>query len=429
MTQTITIIAATDPAAERGVVADWTRSGLLRDSVWVDLVTADLTGGNLLDVMVSHVTADGVALVPLRKVYGESRYDLVRVVALRPITTNRPGDEPMADLWGFTDALKGKLGARTTLRRINVVVPDGTDVWTKQLLEPEYDVNVVVSPEDRPREGAIDHGLDDEDTFRAHAALACSLVAGLWRQTEQGPFDHPDAQPGRIVVTRGMARVVDGRGLPERTVDRLMRQGVASLNQERPPNPNRVANDETVIDAAVRAFLPVEDDALSYRKRRVEPAEPGSLLIGKTLRMLFRFSLQLFKIRMLEWQQSGVRVLADAAEEWLNRSFGNADAMRGLVLTADEVRTMAREAPSAYCPARFRRSSTCGRRCGSCASAWSTVATCRRSCRNTGTRCVPACPTPRWSRRRPGPTSSSTGTSVPSSPTSTCPLPASRRPT
>nr|WP_042197471.1 hypothetical protein [Kibdelosporangium sp. MJ126-NF4]CEL22981.1 hypothetical protein [Kibdelosporangium sp. MJ126-NF4]CTQ90120.1 hypothetical protein [Kibdelosporangium sp. MJ126-NF4] len=350
-TDTITFVAAVDGAVERDTIAGWTAAGLLHDSVWLDLADSRFTTGNPLEAHVRHVTRSRVETVPVREVYGENKYRVVRVVALRPITADRTGDEPMDQLWAFADDLKARLGAQTVLRRVNLLVPDGTDVWTKQLLEPGCDINVIVSPEDRPREGAIDLGLDRPDVFRAHTALACASVAGLWRHADRGAFDQIDGQGagnhGRIVVTRAMARVVDGRRLPEEVVNRLMRDGVASLNRHRGPDPHRTSNDSAVIDAAVAVMLPMEEHAMSYRPPRLDVKEPSGRLAAKTVRMLMRFSLQLAKIRMLEWQQTTTMELATAAEEWLERTIVGVgpNEVGRRVLTPGEMLEVARDAP------------------------------------------------------------------------------------
>ncbi|ONI90785.1 hypothetical protein ALI144C_02180 [Actinosynnema sp. ALI-1.44] len=348
---TITFVAGADTEVERDTIAGWTAAGLLHDSIWLDLSDDQFAHGDPLQTPVRYVTSVDTKTMPVREIYGQNKYQVVRVVALRPITAVHKGDEPMSDLWSFADDLKARLGSQTVLRRINLLVPDGTDVWTKQLLEPGCDINVIVSPEDRPREGAIDLGLSRPEIFRAHTALACASVAGLWRHADRGAFDQIEGQGagnhGRIVVTRAMARVVDGRMMPEEVVDRLMRDGVTSLNRHRGPDPNRTAHDEAVVDAAVAMMLKMEDGEFSYRPPRLEIKEPTDHLAVKTLRMLVRFSLQLAKIRMLEWQQSGTMELATAAQEWLERTVVDVapNEIGRRVVTAGEMLEVARDAP------------------------------------------------------------------------------------
>ena len=320
MTESITLVAASGCEPVRDTIDVWTRRGLARRSVWIDRDVLALEG-NVMSTPVTLVTDKGLSEVPLRKVLADTKYDVVRVLALHQVVEDTPGD--LGRLLGdFADRLYERLDETTALVRINLVVPNGELVNAKGFLEPGCDVNVVVSPEDRPREGAVDHGVDRPELFDGHSALACATAGALWLHCDIGPFDRSSesrtGRLGQIVVARSTARVADGRNLPSQVVTLLLNEGVSSLDRYRPAPDTHTASDAALVDAAFRAFLPIGEKELFYQEKRPDYEEQPRKVLRKTLGMLWRIWLQVTKLKVMEWQDA-IPKLARAAEEWLER--------------------------------------------------------------------------------------------------------------
>jgi hypothetical protein len=345
-----TIIATSRPDEIRTGIAAWTAQGLLGSSIWVDPARQS-ESVTVMAMPVLLVDANGTRELPLREVFGDTAVRLVRVLAVQPVTDDSGGDgELIRGLWEFSRELAGKLAQRTVLQRINLLVPNSGEITAKSLFEPDCDLNVVVSPEDRPHERAIDHGLDRGEVFDAHCAFACATVGALWRATGTGAFDQLDGmrggRRGAIVVTRAMARTIDGRLLPDKIVSRLLTDGAGSLRKYRTDDPNRVFDDDRLVKFAAGRFCLIENEVLSYREPPREPQRPARKIVPKTLRMLLRFFLHLTRVKLVEWRRGSVQHLNRDAEQWLREQEPEKLTGRSVWMTPEELQEVAATAPA-----------------------------------------------------------------------------------
>ncbi|MEV4150158.1 hypothetical protein AB0J40_41325 [Amycolatopsis sp. NPDC049691] len=348
--ENFTVIAAADPEKIRASIAAWTARGLLGPSIWVDPARMDETT-TVMGMPVLLVEADGVQELPLREVFGDVAVKLVRVLAVQPVRDDTSGQgEFVRRLWDFARQLDGMLAQTTVLQRINLLIPDSGDITAKSLYESDCELNVVVSPEDRPHEGAIDHGLDRGDVFDAHCAFACATVGALWRAAGTGAFDRLDGlrggRRGAIVVARAIGRAIDGRSLPDKIVNRLLADGAASLRKYRSEEPNRVFDDDRLVELVAARFCQIEDKVLSYREPPRRPQRPARRILPKTLRMLVRFFLHLTHLKLVEWQRGTVPHLDRAAEDWLRDQAPEKLTGRSVWMTPEELREVAATAPA-----------------------------------------------------------------------------------
>jgi hypothetical protein len=322
----LTILATTGSDGVRAAIEGWTAAGLLRRSVWLDQQALDTLPAHLMGMQVHLVDRDGSRPSELREVFGDEPYRVVRVLAVRQVRADGVPDDLTDRLWAFAERLADAVGD-ASLVRLNVVVPGQAPVTAKGLLEPGWDVNVVVSPEDRPREGAVDHGFDGPEEFDAHTALAATTVGALWDRTRCGPFDEQQGQAtgkrGAIAVVRSAARVLDARGLPAGIVVLVLGDGATSLARFLPGELQRVADDEALINEMFETFLPVENKILFYHDRR-PPVLPTPRILRMTLRMLPRFWAQLTRLKVEQVTRAGFARLDAEAEEWLQRFMGGA---------------------------------------------------------------------------------------------------------
>jgi hypothetical protein len=85
-------------------------------------------------------------------------------------------------------------------------------------LDSEANVNLLVSPEDRPAPGAVNQGVL-EDNYVSHASFYISTAANLWLGSQQTPFDNytPNNQGMEdFRLMRGFGRLVVSGDIVER---------------------------------------------------------------------------------------------------------------------------------------------------------------------------------------------------------------------
>jgi hypothetical protein len=345
MPETITVLAVSGSPGVREAIEVWTANGLLRPSVWI---TRDELAKNLSSVMSTEVTSIGRAAVScsLREALGTTAYRLIRVVSVRQVLDDTTDTELNDLLASFTLKLRERVAETTTLMRINVVVPSDQEVVAKRLIDPDCAVNVVVSPEDRPREDMIDQGLDDPKVFDGHTALACATVGALWSFTDEGAFDDSEeyrsGSRGGVVVVRPFARVADCRPLPKEILPALLHDGVAALAQYRPHRHNYVVDDKKLIADAAEAFVRVDGHALCYHppeRPRLSPPRPR---VRKTLKMLLSFWRRAIGQGVLQLGSRPLTKLDPVEEQWLLEASQDGAIGR---LTPDEAAELAAQAP------------------------------------------------------------------------------------
>lgn len=324
--RTLTILSVAGSDGVRAAIEAWAATGLLRRSVWLDAAALDALPDHLMGMPVSLVGCDDAGTRALREVFGDEPYRVVRVIAVRQVSEDGVPDDLPSRLWAFAERLQDAVGD-ASLVRINLLVPGQAAVTVKGLLEPGWDVNVVVSPEDRPREGAVDHGFAGAAEFDAHTALAAVTVGALWDRTESGPFDeqhgHATGKRGTIAVVRAAARVLDARDLPEGIVTQALGDGATSLAGYLPKDLQRVADNEALVGVMFEAFLPVQDMVLYYhdRRPRVPPTPP---ILPLTLRKLPRFWAELTRLKLEQAKRTKFAQLDAEAEQWLQGFIGGA---------------------------------------------------------------------------------------------------------
>ncbi|HEX9335338.1 MAG TPA: hypothetical protein VF892_05620 [Pseudonocardiaceae bacterium] len=358
MTDSLTIIISPGSTMLREHIAAWTAARLLRPSVWIDPTALAEPGPDLVDITVSQLGEKRVDTT-LRSVLGDTEPRLVRVLLVRGPVDDDVDTDPVVDpydpevadrTWQFAGRLRAVLAAPTRLRRLNVIVPNGPEV-DPRLLDVRCDVNVVVSPEDRPTDGAVDHGVSRPDIYPAHAAFAAATIGALWTDMAAGAFDQPadeDAeQHGRTVVVRATARVVNVDSLPTKIIGKLLASGTRSLREYVPPSANRTANSAGLVKDVFEAFVPVERKVLWYRPPTPPPDSERPRIVAMTFGMLLRFLLQVLRLRLMEWRAESRTRLEEAVEKWLFRVTApeSGDLPEYGPPTADEMSAAATQAP------------------------------------------------------------------------------------
>lgn len=233
-------VAADDERADavRALVESWTRSGILTPSLWVSPsgVTAGAVGPPM--VQAHLVTAEGVELVDLFEHIGRFRLDIVRVVVAHLVLQDGPaGDQADVSLAArvLTSAIDAALPRRADageagcrLHRAVVVVPvSGAQEVSANVFEPAWDVNVVLSPEDRPDLDRASVFVRCPGNFDGHAAAALAAVGGVLRGVPEGVLDglttDSTSRETDAMVARVSIRTVIGQDVVERIAERAFR--------------------------------------------------------------------------------------------------------------------------------------------------------------------------------------------------------------
>ena len=104
---------------------------------------------------------------------------------------------------------------RMRLLRINLLVPE-TDLAPQRLdiLQPGWEINAIVSPEDRPDLDRVSVFVRSEANLHGHALAAAATIGGVWRGMMTAAFDRyqlDSAATGNdVIVVRCQARVIVG---------------------------------------------------------------------------------------------------------------------------------------------------------------------------------------------------------------------------
>jgi hypothetical protein len=254
---------SSDVSGVLGVVRDWTTSGLLTPSQWINLDTPD---------RVLRVTASGETEFSLVDWIAQGASD-ISIYVLQPIRDN----DSLISYAEIQNAFKdvGSLAAELP-RLVNVIVP--TDKSPKLKASPFFlqQLNYVAEPVDgfMPNHQAVQI-TKGSGFYTQHAAKELATVAGLWPgQSEPGlpnkakPVGlHPD-----VVVGRSFLRYVDASALVTSATDQLVNSANNSLPAPKDSQLGstleavRPGGERDVVRVAVDSFFEAHADQLKFKK-------------------------------------------------------------------------------------------------------------------------------------------------------------------
>lgn len=177
------------------LASEWYEDGLLRDFAFVTPSSVDRTRPG--PPIVQATPVGGEDEVELMRLLGNRRRELIRVVVLHALThQNVSADELIAVCNDVATLVRRAMPVGATgdnvvkLLRINMLVPE-TDVAQQQigLLQPGWEVNAVVSPEDRPDVDRLNVFIRAQENLHGHALAAAATLGGLWRGMHEAALD------------------------------------------------------------------------------------------------------------------------------------------------------------------------------------------------------------------------------------------------
>ena len=254
-------LASADVAGVIGVVRDWTASGLLRPSNWINLETPE---------RVLRITSAGEKEFALNDWIAQGASD-ISIYVVQPLR-NPDSLISYSDIQKYFNDIPSL--ANELPKLVNVLVP--TDQAPSFTATPFFlqQLNYVAEPVDgfMPNDKAV-QVTAKSGFYSQHAAKELATVAGLWPgQSEPALANelkpvglHPD-----VIVGRSFLRYVDASSLVTSATDQLVSEANDSLPvptnvQSGTPMPKATANELSHIKIAVDSFIEAHPE-LKFKK-------------------------------------------------------------------------------------------------------------------------------------------------------------------
>ncbi len=256
-------ITSADVSGVLGVVRDWTASGLLKTTHWLNLATPD---------QVLRVSTAGETKFALNDWIAQGAGD-ISIYVLQPIRDT----ESLISYSDIQAAFKELPALANELPRlVNVIVP--TEKTPKLKASPFFlqQLNYVAEPVDgfMPNDKAV-QVTSKSGFYSQHAAKELATVAGLWPgQSEAGLPNQlkPVGLEPEVVVGRSFIRYVDASALVTSVSDQIVNAANDSL-----PSPKdsqlgstletvQPGQERDLVRVAVESFFEAHSDQLKFKK-------------------------------------------------------------------------------------------------------------------------------------------------------------------
>ncbi|PFG44790.1 hypothetical protein ATJ88_3527 [Isoptericola jiangsuensis] len=243
----LTVFVVGDDArgsALQETVARWADEGLVVPSVWVTPSGVHVGTAGPPRVDAELVAQRSRAEDDLFRIVGRRHLSTVRIVVAQVLTLDGPFDPALLTAaQHVADALQDALpqateegGHSTALLRINLLAPvSGASGVPREAIADGWDVNVVVSAEDRPDVDRSNVFVRSPGNAVGHAATAMVVCGGALAGVDAGVFEvlappQSTANGREVEVVRVHVRAVVGEDLESRLAARTL-QAVAAEPQ------------------------------------------------------------------------------------------------------------------------------------------------------------------------------------------------------
>lgn len=321
---TVYVISADEVGTEiRSSVASWTAAGVVDGSLWVTPDSFQSDGAGPPRITATELVGDRQETVDLFTAIGTRSLRNVRVVVAHPITSESAGDAAVVQasralVRAIDDALPRRTRDEqdprgTRLRKVNAIIPvSGVTGASDQLLQPGWDANVVVSPEDRPDLDRATVYVRHPGNFVGHASAALCAIGGLLTGMDEGALDHLEldstTHDDELLVARVTVRSVVGEDIVEDLardtfdLDSFGPEGPASVTPgfRVASDPDRLAHQASEHVLASGPWQRSEEPPTSIRT-------PSTQSLGAALRHAIGFNLRMFGV-MMRWLLSLLRI-------------------------------------------------------------------------------------------------------------------------
>lgn len=321
------------------IVQEWTECWMLKPAFWVYSSEEKISEDAVPRVTTCVIGRNGRREIDLLDYLSREDFDRVRLIAIRTVDEDGDHDtlqDKIVDL--VKDALESARPLeikddradkpQTDFIRVNLVFAptSRTGASALHLLEPSWDINLVVAPEDRSTPSRFDKATRDvtsadKDVWHRFILSNAAVVGGIWAGQEKGMLEtshqFQDLSPvqGQVRLMRSFVRGVLSEGLSTRVAaDALSRAANAEKSKIDPlrsyPN-NFLEAYEAVrlpeeIEKMVDLSIGFSQNRLSYsRVTLTPPPEPEQIGNFGAIKYFFKTTWSLFKVLPL-WIFAGI---------------------------------------------------------------------------------------------------------------------------
>jgi hypothetical protein len=321
------------------IVQEWTECWMLKPAFWVYSSEEKISDDAVPRITTCVIGRNGRRDIDLLDYLSREDFDKVRLIAIRTVDESGEHDtfqDKIVDL--VKDALesarpleiKANRADRphTTLIRVNLVFAptSRTGASSLHLLEPGWDINLVVAPEDRSTPSRFDKSTrdvtsSDKDVWHRFILSNTAVVGGIWAGQEKGSLEtshhFQDLSPvqGQVRLMRSFVRGVLSEGLSTRVaaeaLSRAANAGKSRIDPLRSYPNNFLEAYETVrvseeINKMVDLSIGFSKNRLGYSRVTLTPP-PAPEEIGNfgAVKYFFKTTWSLFKVLPL-WIFAGI---------------------------------------------------------------------------------------------------------------------------
>ena len=321
------------------IVEEWTQCWMLKPAFWVHSTDAKISDDAVPRISTSVVGRNGRREIDLLDYLSREDFDQVRLIAIR--TVDQTGDHDVVQD-KIVDMVKNALenarpyeikadradAPNTKFIRINLIFAPTSrkGASATHLLEPGWDINLVVAPEDRSTPSRFDKATrdittGDKDTWLRFILSNTAVTGGIWAGQEKGVLEtsnnFQDLSPvqGQVRVMRSFVRGVLSEGLSTRVaadaLDRASKAELSKIDPLRPyPNDFLVAFDSSeqseIIDQMVERTVSFSGGRLKYEKVNLKPnVNQEGTGVFSAIKYFFKTTWSLLKVLPL-WIFTGI---------------------------------------------------------------------------------------------------------------------------
>jgi hypothetical protein len=320
------------------IVEEWTQCWMLKPAFWVHSSESRISEDAVPRITCSVIGRNGRRDIDLLDYLSREDFEQVRLIAIRTVDELSEHDALQDKI---VDQVKNALESarplvikddradrpQTKFVRVNLVFAPTSRKGASalHLLEPGWDINLVVAPEDRSTPSRFDKATrdvtaEDKSVWHRFILSNAAAVGGIWAGQEKGILDSSEFQDlspvqGQVRLMRSFVRGILSEGLSTRVAaDALDRAAKAELSKIDPLRgfPNETleayesANLADEIEKMVNYSMGFSNGRLSYtRVQLLPPAEPEETGVFTAIKEFFRTTWSLLKVLPL-WIFAGI---------------------------------------------------------------------------------------------------------------------------
>jgi hypothetical protein len=320
------------------IVEEWTQCWMLKPAFWVHSSESKISEDAVPRITCCVIGRNGRRDIDLLDYLSREDFEQVRLIAIRTVDELSEHDALQDKI---VDQVKNALESarplvikddradrpQTKFVRVNLVFAPTSRKGASalHLLEPGWDINLVVAPEDRSTPSRFDKATrdvtaEDKSVWHRFILSNAAAVGGIWAGQEKGILDSSEFQDlspvqGQVRLMRSFVRGILSEGLSTRVAaDALDRAAKAELSKIDPLRgfPNETleayesANLADEIEKMVNYSMGFSNGRLSYtRVQLLPPAEPEETGVFTAIKEFFRTTWSLLKVLPL-WIFAGI---------------------------------------------------------------------------------------------------------------------------